>query len=170
MNHSNTMSNVANIKQIFHNLKTSRNQQQTNFLMVKLDSKGWKRFLLLRITKLEISTSKDTPNRLQNYNHNADFGTFHLGQSSPLLSETTLSSQVSRLKFKRYNAESDPIVLLYHSEQYFKLYKTLEKNKVPMVAYHLDDEAQLQYQLFKKENLIITWNDFEDEILSTYSS
>lgn len=93
-----------------------------------------------------------------------------MGQSSPLLSETTLSSQVSRLKFKRYNEESDPIVLLYHSEQYFKLYKTLEKNKVPMVAYHLDDEAQLWYQLFNKENLIITWNDFEDEILSTYSS
>lgn len=93
-----------------------------------------------------------------------------MGQSSPLLSETTLSSQVSRLKFKRNNEESDPIVLLYHSEKYFKLYKTLEKNKVPVVAYHLDDEAQLWYQLFKKENLIITWNDFEDEILSTYSS
>lgn len=39
-----------------------------------------------------------------------------------------------------------------------------------MAAYHLDDEAQLWYQLFKKENLIITWTEFKDEVLSRYGS
>lgn len=62
--------------------------------------------------------------------------------------------QVGRFKFKRYNGEDNPIVWVSHCEQYFDIFATLEKNKVAIVAYHMDDEAQMWYQLHKNGSSI----------------
>lgn len=78
--------------------------------------------------------------------------------------ETSLASQGQRLKFKRYNGEGDPIIWVAHCEQYFEIYGILDKNKVSLASYHLEDEALLWFQLHKKENMLITWEDFKQEI------
>lgn len=81
-----------------------------------------------------------------------------------------LISHVGHLKFRRYNGKKDPVIWLWKCEQYFELYSIPEKNKAPLTSYHLHDEVQLWYQLDEKEHLVITWQEFKEEVLSWYGT
>lgn len=48
------------------------------------------------------------------------------------------------------------------------MYGILEKKNVALASYHLEDKAQLWFQLHKKENLLIKWMDLEQEIFARY--
>ena len=53
-------------------------------------------------------------------------------------------------------------------EQFFEFQKITEEEKVPLVTYHLEGEAQLWYQILKEEEGEVTWLTLKERLNSRY--
>lgn len=74
-------------------------------------------------------------------------------------------------KFVHYNGEGDHVIWLCKCEQYFDIYGTLDRYKLFLAAYHLDEEAQLWFQLLKKDRPVSpSWMEFWEDIMARYGS
>jgi hypothetical protein len=58
--------------------------------------------------------------------------------------------KVAKLNFPKYDGTEDPTSWVCRAEQFFEFQNIAEEDKVMLVAYHLEGEAQLWYQLFKE--------------------
>ncbi|XP_050258944.1 uncharacterized protein LOC126703934 [Quercus robur] len=56
-----------------------------------------------------------------------------------------------------FMAREDPTSWVCRVEQFFEFQKIAEEEKVPLVTYHLEGEAQLWYQILKEEEKEVTW-------------
>jgi hypothetical protein len=74
----------------------------------------------------------------------------------------------AKLDFTCYLGDG-PTVWLDHVVQYFDYQRIPEENKVLLAAFHLEREANHWWQWMKKihreENITITWEGFEKELL-----
>ncbi|KAA8539211.1 hypothetical protein F0562_025903 [Nyssa sinensis] len=76
------------------------------------------------------------------------------GQTS---STNSAIPKLAKLDFFRYNRGEDPMSWICRVEQFFKFQHTSVDEQVPLAIYHLEGEAQMWYQLFKKEEGLMTW-------------
>ncbi|CAA0826241.1 Unknown protein, partial [Striga hermonthica] len=69
---------------------------------------------------------------------------------------------------------SDPDAWLNRATQYFELNETDDPNRVSYAAYYLDGEANVWWQwlirIYRKRQQIITWDVFEKEFLTRFST
>jgi hypothetical protein len=65
--------------------------------------------------------------------------------------------KVAKLNFPKYEGTEDPTSWVCRVEQFFEFQNTAEDDKVMLVAYHLEGEAQLWYQLFKETEEGASW-------------
>ena len=56
--------------------------------------------------------------------------------------------KLAKMDFPKYKGVDDPTSWICRVEQFFEFQRTKEGDKLPMVAYHLEEEAQMWYQLF----------------------
>ncbi|KAJ7949917.1 Organic solute transporter Ost-alpha [Quillaja saponaria] len=61
---------------------------------------------------------------------------------------TFLNSKM-KLDFPRYNGEADPTSWLCRAEQFFLLYETAVMECIAIASFHLENDAQLWYQILK---------------------
>jgi hypothetical protein len=77
-------------------------------------------------------------------------------------------SNFTKLEFPRYSGD-DPNVWLNWVVQYFNYKQILEEQKISLTAFHLESEANQWWQwvqkLYKEEQVPITWEGFERELL-----
>jgi hypothetical protein len=76
-------------------------------------------------------------------------------------SQGSSNTKLAKMEFPRYDGTEDPTSWLCRVEQYFDFQQTEEENKVLLTAYHLEEEAQLWYQIFKEDMEDISWEILE---------
>jgi ElaB/YqjD/DUF883 family membrane-anchored ribosome-binding protein len=70
---------------------------------------------------------------------------------------SSISPKLTKLDFPRYNGEDDSTSWICRVEQFFEFQRTENHEKILMVAYHLEGEAQMWYQLICEGEKILTW-------------
>jgi hypothetical protein len=75
-----------------------------------------------------------------------------------------MQKYVARLEFPRYDGTEDPTSWICRVDQYFEFQNTEEENKVMLIAYHLEGEAQLWYQIFKEDVVNVSWEELKDAL------
>jgi len=73
----------------------------------------------------------------------------------------SLAPKVTKLDFPRYDGMEDPTGWICQAEQFFKLQRTEEVEKLPMAGYHLNGDVQLWYQRFKNRREGVNWEVFK---------
>jgi hypothetical protein len=73
------------------------------------------------------------------------------------------------MDFPKYKAVDDPTSWICRVEQFFEFQQTEEEDKLPMAAYHLEEEAQMRYQLFRDSEEIVTWESLKVALHIRYS-
>ena len=69
--------------------------------------------------------------------------------SGPSGSHSAVIPRVAKLDFPCFNRNEDPTSWICHAEQFFKFQNIAEEEKISLATYHLEEEAQLWYQLLK---------------------
>ena len=62
-----------------------------------------------------------------------------------------------KLDFPKLNGTEDPTSWICRTEQFFRFHDTPIENQVALASFHLEEEAQLWYQLLQQDIEIITW-------------
>ncbi|XP_042499867.1 uncharacterized protein LOC122078063 [Macadamia integrifolia] len=65
-----------------------------------------------------------------------------------------------KLDFPRYNGEEDTKSWTFRVEQFFEFHQTPEEEWIALASFHLEEEAQLWYQLYKQGVGVISWAAF----------
>jgi hypothetical protein len=79
-----------------------------------------------------------------------------------------IGSKVAKLDFPKYNIMDDPTSWICRVEQYFIFKQIEEREKLPLAAYRLDGVSQMWYQLFKKNEEVITWESLKATLYIRY--
>jgi hypothetical protein len=64
---------------------------------------------------------------------------------------------LAKLEFPHYDGAEDPTSWIRRVEQYIDFQQIEEENKVLLIAYYLEEDAQLWYQIFKEDMEGISW-------------
>jgi hypothetical protein len=62
----------------------------------------------------------------------------------------SMAPKVAKLNFPQYGSNEDPTSWICQVELFFKFHGTNEDERLPFVAYHLDNDAQLWFQLYRE--------------------
>jgi hypothetical protein len=64
----------------------------------------------------------------------------------------------------------DPITWIFHMEQFFNLRQVSSLQKVPIASLYLENDNCFWYQWIceRKNNCIVSWSIFIDELISNY--
>ncbi|KAJ0021522.1 hypothetical protein Pint_31690 [Pistacia integerrima] len=73
-----------------------------------------------------------------------------------------------RLDFPWFKGEEDPTSWLCRVEQFFNFHEKPNEERVSIASFHLEDEAQLWFQLLKEDKLEVSWDDFKEGLYSRY--
>ncbi|XP_057487988.1 uncharacterized protein LOC130774018 [Actinidia eriantha] len=65
--------------------------------------------------------------------------------------------KLTKLEFLRYKGSKDSTSWICRAEQFFQFQQIELEERVPLAAYHLENDAQLWYQLLREEGNPITW-------------
>jgi hypothetical protein len=65
--------------------------------------------------------------------------------------------KLAKMDFSKYKGVDDPTSWICRVEQFFEFQQTEEEDNLPMAAYHLEEEAQMWYQLFRDSEETVTW-------------
>jgi hypothetical protein len=85
-------------------------------------------------------------------------------------SHNSLGAKVAKLEFPKYNGTDDSTTWICWVKQYFDFKQIEEVEKLPLVAYHLDGESQMWYQLFKDSKEVLTWDSLKAALHVRYRS
>ena len=80
----------------------------------------------------------------------------------------TVAPKLPKLDFLRFNGSEDPTNWIRRAGQLFEFQGTPTKEQVPLVAYHLEGEARLWYQLHKEEEGPVSWNVLKECLHARY--
>jgi hypothetical protein len=69
--------------------------------------------------------------------------------------------KLAKMDFPKYKGVDDPTSWICRVEQFFEFQQTKEEDKLPMAAYHLEEEAQMWYQLFRDSEETVTWESLK---------
>jgi hypothetical protein len=69
--------------------------------------------------------------------------------------------KLAKMDFPKYKGVDDPTSWICRVEQFFEFQQTEEEDKLPMAAYHLEEEAQMWYQLFRDSEETVTWKSLK---------
>jgi hypothetical protein len=75
---------------------------------------------------------------------------------------------LTKLQFPKYDRSLDPTSWVCRAEQFFEFQNIVEEEKVPLAAYHLEEEAQLWYQLFWESDEALTWETLKEGMHARY--
>jgi hypothetical protein len=64
--------------------------------------------------------------------------------------------KLAKMDFPKYKGVDNPISWIYRVEQFFEFQRIEEEDKLPLAAYHPEEEAQMWYQLFRDSEKTIT--------------
>ncbi|KAA8541297.1 hypothetical protein F0562_025260 [Nyssa sinensis] len=82
-----------------------------------------------------------------------------------------VSLKLARLEFPHFTSD-DPREWLSRVYQFFEFQHTPETQKITLASYHLEGEANQWWEwvrhTYQTEDLIITWLDFEEELLARF--
>ena len=70
-----------------------------------------------------------------------------------------------RLEFPRYDGSEDPTIWICRAEQYFEFQGTVEGEKVRLVSYHLEGDAQVWIQRKKALRPQLEWEEFKANMM-----
>ncbi|GJU54013.1 uncharacterized protein Tco_1227727 [Tanacetum coccineum] len=73
-----------------------------------------------------------------------------------------------KLDFSRFNRKEDPTSWVCRAEQFFRFHSTPAEEQVSIASFHLEDDAQLWFQVLKQETPDATWEEFKAGIYATY--
>ncbi|XP_028113652.1 uncharacterized protein LOC114311688 [Camellia sinensis] len=89
------------------------------------------------------------------------------GQNRPS-ENRSIMPRLTKLDFPRYDGSNDPTSWIFRSEQFFEFQQIQANDQVTLAAYHLDGDAQLWYQIAKKEERIYTWTTLKAELQARF--
>jgi hypothetical protein len=69
--------------------------------------------------------------------------------------------KLAKMDFPKYKGVDNPTSWICRVEQFFEFQRTVEGDKLPMTAYHLEEEAQMWYQLFRDSEETVTWESLK---------
>ncbi|KAA8547499.1 hypothetical protein F0562_003928 [Nyssa sinensis] len=91
---------------------------------------------------------------------NFEQGENSIGQSGAkkeTSSNRSVIPKFTKLEFSKYRGGEDPTSWVCRAEQFFEYQQIEHEEWVSLATYHLEGEAQLWYQLLKKDGETITW-------------
>lgn len=73
-------------------------------------------------------------------------------------SNSTPTSFILKMKldFPRFNGREDPTSWICRAKQFFQFHNTSTAKRVFVASFHLEDEAQLWFQLLKQEYTVVS--------------
>jgi hypothetical protein len=81
---------------------------------------------------------------------------------------SSTAPKLTKLDFPRYNGEDDPTSWICRVEQFFEFQRTEPHEKILMVAYHLEGDAQMWYQLIREDDEVMTWESLKAALHTQY--
>lgn len=73
-----------------------------------------------------------------------------------------------RLDFRRFDGFEDPTAWILKAEQFLEYQGVKEDEKGSYAAYHLDEDAQIWFQVHKEASVAFNWNRMKREVQLQY--
>jgi hypothetical protein len=117
---------------------------------------------------LGVLLSKSQSHREEDQTNAASSSKGRAGRDSNRTESGSSFLKVAKLNFPKYDGTEDPTSWVCRAEQFFEFQNTAEEDRVSLVAYHLEGEAQIWYQLFKETEEAASWENLEDGLHVRY--
>ncbi|KAF2300481.1 hypothetical protein GH714_013763 [Hevea brasiliensis] len=79
---------------------------------------------------------------------------------------SSYTPKMVKLDFPRFDEKEDATSWVCRAEQFFQFHRTPDEDRVEIASFHMIGDAQLWYQVLRRENPSITWDEFKEGFYS----
>ncbi|KAF2305961.1 hypothetical protein GH714_009164 [Hevea brasiliensis] len=83
---------------------------------------------------------------------------------------SSYTPKMVKLDFPRFDEKEDATSWVCRAEQFFQFHRTPDEDRVEIASFHMIGDAQLWYQVLRRENPSITWDEFKEGFYSRYGA